>query len=229
MDIRPLLSEVPLFEGFPDPQLDELAAIAEVRALEKGREIFAEGEPARGLYIVGTGQVRVFKMSPEGKEQILHVFGPGEPIGEVAVFAGRSFPAYAETMKPSELLFFPRDRFVALIQGDPALALNMLAVLSRRLVRFAAVIEGLSLREVPARLAGHLEYLRERQRAIDKIELDMPKTHLANLLGTTPETLSRILGRMTQEEIIAPLDNRRIRILDRETLRALAAGERRLS
>ena len=89
--------------------------------------------------MVVSGKVKIFKVSMEGKEQILHIFGPGEPFGEVPVFAGQQFPASAEALEKSRLFFFSREAFIDLIKRNPDLALNMLAVLSRRLRRFAKV------------------------------------------------------------------------------------------
>jgi len=97
--------------------------------------------------VVIEGRIRVYKLSPEGKEQILHLWGPGEPFGEVALFTGRNFPAYAEAHERSRVFFFPRTAFAELIKANPSLALNMLATLSMRLHRFASLIEDLSLKE----------------------------------------------------------------------------------
>jgi CRP/FNR family transcriptional regulator len=156
-------------------------------------------------------------MNPMGKEHILHIFGPGEPVGEVPVFSNQPFPATAEAIIKSSLYFFPRKDFVALIERNPSIALNMLAVLSRRLRQFATQIENLSLKEVPARLAGYLLYLADEQEHRDVVQLPVSKGQLASLLGTIPETLSRIFARMSDEGLIA-VDGRSIAILDRDGL-----------
>ncbi len=100
------------------------------------------------------------------------------------------------------MLFFPRQKFIDLINSTPSLALSMLAVLSMRLRRFAAQIESLSLKEVPARLAAHLIYLAEEQKNTNAVTLEIPKGQLASLLGTSPETLSRIFAKMSGEGLI---------------------------
>ena len=193
----------------------------------KGEVIFAEGEDADGFYVVITGRVKIFKLSPDGKEQILHFFGPGEPFGEVPVFMGQHFPASAEVMEESRVFFFPRKSFVDLIKRTPSLALNMLAILSKRLRRFAALIDDLSLKEVPGRLAAYLLYLSDQNRGAKVLELAVTKAQLASLLGTIPETLSRILGKLSSQGLIES-DGRRIRIMDREALRDLAESGGRL-
>ena len=163
------------------------------------------------------GLIKIFKLAPDGKEQILHIIGPGEPFGEVAVFAGRLFPANAEALADSRLLFFPRDAFVDLISRNPSLALKMLAVLSMRLRQFAVQVESLSLKEVPGRLASYLLLLADEQEDPARAVLPISKGQLASLLGTIPETLSRIFAKMAGQGLIA-VSGRNIRILDRAGL-----------
>jgi len=213
-----LLAGSLLFSGLPTEQVQKIAQIATNKRYAKGAAIFHEGDPGIGFYMVATGRVKIFKMSFDGKEQILHIFGPGEPFGEVPVFHGSPFPANAETLTEAELLFFPRAEFVHLVTNTPSLALNMLAVLALRLRRFATQIENLSLKEVPGRLASHLCYLMDEQRRQDKVVLDIPKGQLASLLGTSSETLSRIFNKMTEEGLIR-VDGKTIAILDAKGLR----------
>ncbi len=214
------IAKIPLFEGLPGEQLRDLAAIALDQRFERGRIIFSEGDEGNGFYVVVAGRVKIFKLSPEGKEQILHIFGPGEPFGEVAVFAGQHFPANAEAIEKSRVFFFERDALLRLIKANPSLALNILAILSMRLRRFASLIEDLSLKEVPGRLAAYLLYLSEKEGSRN-LELSIKKSQLASLLGTIPETLSRILGKMAGQGLIES-DGPRIRIVDRERLDELA-------
>jgi CRP-like cAMP-binding protein len=221
------IARVPLFEGLPPDQIEDLGMIVTDQVFRKGETIFSEGEDGNGFYVVITGRVKIFKLSAEGKEQILHFFGPGEPFGEVPVFAGQHFPANAEALEESRVFFFSRKSFVALVKRNPSLALNMLAVLSRRLRRFAALIDDLSLKEVPGRLAAYLLYLSDQHKGSKDLELAITKTQLASLLGTIPETLSRILGKLSSQGLIET-DGRRIRILEKEALRDLAESGGRL-
>lgn len=229
MDTIDHIAAIPLFQNLPGEHCEDLATIVVDRIFRQGQVIFSEGDEGNGFYVVISGRVKIFKLSAEGKEQILHIFGPGEPFGEVPVFAGEHFPAHAEAIEESRILFFPRNAFVDLIRKDPSLALNMLAVLSRRLRRFTMLIEDLSLKEVPGRLAAYLLYLSERKDGADDLVLDISKGQLASLLGTIPETLSRILAKMTGEELIRSDGPRSIQILDRDGLEELASGEKRLS
>jgi CRP-like cAMP-binding protein len=221
------IAAIPLFEGLSRRQCDELAGIAVDRSYKRGQIIFSEGDERIGLYVLIAGKVKVYKLSPEGKEQILHLFEPGEPFGEASVFAGQPFPAHAEALEKSRIFFFPRGAFIELIKGDPSLALNMLAILSRRLRKFTALIEDLSLKEVPGRLAAYLLYVSEQQDNSEDVKLDIAKNQLASLLGTIPETLSRILTRMVRQGLIR-VDGSRIKIKNRQGLEELAQAERRL-
>ncbi len=228
MELTKQIASIPLFEGLPARQYEALASVVMEQSLKHGQAIFSEGDEGNGFFVIVSGRVKIFKLSAEGKEQILHIMGPGEPFGEVAVFSGKRFPAYAQALTETRVLFFPRDAFMALIGKDPSLAVNMLAVLSARLRRFAALVEDLSLKEVPGRLAAYLASLSERKKGSPNIELEITKTQLASVLGTIPETLSRILARMAAQRIIKAT-GRRIQILDRTQLQELAAGARRLA
>jgi CRP/FNR family transcriptional regulator len=220
-DIRDLLANVLFFRGLSDDELESLRNITVERRYQRNQLVFSDGEEGRGFFLVVTGKVKVYKVSPDGKEKILHILGPGEPIGQVAVFAGESFPANAEAIAASKLLFFPRRSFVDLIHERPSLALNMLAILSDRLREFTVQIENLSLKEVPSRLAAYLLFLSEKNSGADTLTLNISKAQLASVIGTIPETLSRILSRMSAKALIA-VDGRTIRLRDRDKLETLA-------
>lgn len=208
-----------LFRGLAPKQLEDIAGIAVDKTFQRGETIFFEGDKGIGFYMVGEGKVKIFKVSPAGKEHILHIFGEGEPFGEVPVFHGQPFPANAEALSKTRTIFFPRDRFIHLVEANPSIALSMLAVLSLRLRRFASQIESLSLKEVPTRLANYLIYLSEEQSNDKVVELDISKGQLASLLGTIPETLSRIFAKMSDEGLIR-VNGRSISLLDKEALLA---------
>jgi len=227
MDIKKHLSQVDLFNGLSSLQLDEVASIVSHKKYKKGELVFADGDDGIGFYIVISGRVKVYKVSPEGKEQIMHIFGPGQPFAEVPVFEGSRYPANAEALDHCRLFFFPKKDFVKSIQANPSLAMNMLASLSQRLKQFSHLIESLSLKEVPGRLASYLLYLSDKNGSMDEFELDIAKSQLASLLGTIPETLSRIFTRLSQKELVN-IQGPKIVILDRMGLEDLAEGETKL-
>ena len=226
MQIIDIIKNIQLFNGLTTSQIDDLSMIISDQDFKKGANIFAEGDDGVGFYILVSGQVKIYKMSVDGKEQILHIFGPGEPFAEAAVFTGKSFPAYADAMQDSRVFFIPRNSFVSLIESNPSLAMNMLGTLSMRLKKFAGMIEALSLKEVPGRLAAHLLLL-SSQHDSNNFPLNISKTQMASLLGTIPETLSRIFKKLTKKGYLE-MDSARIRIIDREGLEELASGEEKL-
>lgn len=232
MKIEPMsyldkLRQIPLFAKLQDEDLSALAAIIVSQQLSRQQDIFSEGDEAMGFYIVQQGLIKVYKLSFDGKEQILHLLGPGEPFAEVAVFAGTTYPANAMAMEKSQVLFIPRREFQGLISRQPSLAMAMLATLSLRLRQFTAMIESLSLKEVPGRLAVHLLLLSDQANGSTTLRLTMAKGQLASLLGTIPETLSRILKKMAAGGYIKS-EGQTIELLDRPGLEALAEGAERL-
>lgn len=220
-NISALIAEIPLFSGLSTQQLEDVASITSERQFQRNQMIFSEGDDGNGFFIVASGQVKIYKLSAEGKEKILHIFGPGQPFGEVPVFSGAKFPANAQATAKSQLLFVPRDKMMHLIETNPALSLKMLAVLSQRLREFATQIESLTLKEVPGRLATYLDYLAKEQGHSDYVTLNIAKGQLASLLGTIPETLSRIFAKMTDKGLIE-VDGATIRICDANGLEMLA-------
>ncbi|MCW5199795.1 Crp/Fnr family transcriptional regulator, partial [Desulfobulbus sp. F1] len=164
------------------------------------------------------GQVKIIKMALDGREQIIYALGAGEPFGLAPIFHGEYFPASAICMTVSVVYFFKKQDVIALITAHPDLALAVIALLSLRLRRFATKIESLSLKEVPMRLATHLVYLAEEQGKSEQVTLDMPKKQLANLLGTSAETLSRIFAEMSAAGLIR-VDGKKVALLCYEELK----------
>jgi len=220
-NILDVISTIPLFNGLPADQLEAIKKIAIEKQINKGEIVVSEGDEGRGFFVIAEGRVKVFKVSAEGKEQILHIFGPGQPFGEVPVFAGQRFPANAQAIEKARVLFLPRVAMVDLITANPSLALNMLAEMSRKLRLFAVQIENLSLKEMPARLATYLIHLADEQGQEAVLTLKISKGQLASILGTIPETLSRIFAKLSGNELIR-VEGKKITLLDRSGLEDLA-------
>jgi len=220
---RDALAASRLFGGLAAEDLEQLEEIAVERHFLKGETVFLEGDEGRGFYLVAEGAVSVYKVSAEGKEQILRILREGETVGAVPVFLGGSFPANARALAKSRLLFFDRRDFIRLIGGKPNLALNLLAVLAARLREFTIQVENLALKEIPARLASYLVTLAEEQDNEDLVRLTISKAQIAGLLGATPESLSRALGAMKAKGLIRE-EGDAVRLLDLARLRALALG-----
>jgi CRP/FNR family transcriptional regulator, dissimilatory nitrate respiration regulator len=228
MNLPESLKHVMLFAGLDAKSREAIARIAIDRRMPEGYVIFTEGQPADGLYVVLEGKVKVYKLSPDGRQQILHVFSPGQAFAEAAMFAGETFPAFAETLDPSRLAFFPRDRFLKGLSENPAMAAGLIATLSRLCRQLTTLVEQIALTDVSGRLARYLTDL-ARRKAVDlkkgaTLRLDMPKGELARHLGTAPETLSRALARLVAAKVI-DVDGKVITIQNARRLEALARGE----
>jgi CRP/FNR family transcriptional regulator len=222
-----LLKRCPLFAGLKDEELKIVRAIAKLRQIGKGEILFSEGEEAKGFFVILSGKVKLYKVSPEGKEQILHVVSAPDSFAEAALFSDGTYPAFAEPLSNSQLLFIPKKDFIQLIERNPRLSINMIVSLSHYLRRFASLIEELSLKEVSSRVAKYLLDLSMKFSSEGKktkeVELDLSKTQLALKLGTISETLSRTLSKMKAKGIIDVRKNR-ILILNREALEELSSG-----
>jgi CRP-like cAMP-binding protein len=228
-DISDILRRCALFSGMDKTDLGALARIAIARNYTKGAMIMMEGDRASGFYVVTSGKVKIFKISPEGKEQILNIAGPGETFAEAAVFSGTDYPASANALGQATVLYFPRAGFERLIKKHPHLALNMIGRMSILLRKLNQLVEELSLKEVSARVA---KYLLDRAAQADKtgreppeLKLEISKHQLAARLGTISETLSRTLAKLKSAGIIHVRGNS-IAILDKERLSSVAAGQR---
>ena len=218
---RDIMIKSQLFGGLPEEHITEIEKIAVDKHFNKGDVIFYDGDEGVGFYLVVAGSVSVYKLSPEGKEQILHIMQAGDTIGAVPVFSGKSFPANARAISKSHLLFFDRKKFIKLIKNKPSLTMNILALLSMRLREFTIQVENLSLKEIPGRLAAYLLYLSQEQGNKNIIKLNISKIQLANLLGTGPESLSRALGNMKSKKLVEE-EGINIRLINRRLLVELA-------
>ena len=183
--VRNVLTQSQLFGGLPDEHLAEIENIAVPRRCGKGEMVFHDGDEGIGFYLVVAGIVNVYKLSSEGKEQILHIVGEGDTIGAVPVFSGESFPANARAVTPCHLLFFNREKFIRLITRQPSLTMNILALLSARLREFTVQVENLSLKEIPGRLASYL---------LDLARAGKPGSDRANISKLQPNDLSAPTG-----------------------------------
>lgn len=214
-----VLAGLPYLAGVPRTELGRLAVRCAWRAVARGGTVFREGEPASGLFVITEGRVKLVRLSPAGREQVLHVEGAGASLAEVPVFDGGGYVATAVALTDARLLFVERAALFALCRRRPDVALGVIAVLARRLRRFAALIEDLALRDVTGRLAGFL--LAEALRAgPDGFFTIATQDEVAARLGTVRELVSRSLSRLTTTGMITRA-GRRIRLLTPDRLRTL--------
>ncbi len=224
MKIEEHLKKIHFGMGLNEGELTDLARVAVPRSAKKGEMLFLEGDRAGGFFLLLSGQVRIFKSSPDGKEYTIHIINPGHIFAEVAAFENSPFPANGAALEDSEIAFFPKEAFFDLIRKSPQISLKIISSLSSFLRDYNRQVENLSLKEVPARIASFL--ITEAGKAgRDRVHLKSSKTEWARTLGTISETLSRALRKMSDEGIIA-VDGREIVILEPERLRNIADGEK---
>ncbi len=227
MDRMELLKGVPFLAPLPDRVLEALAGASRARSVQKDEFLFLDGDEAKAAWLVVSGRVSVFKESMDGRTQILRIWEAGDLLGEVALFGGGRYPASAQALEPSQVLSVPREAMLRIVEAEPSLSLVMLGQMAKRLRHLVRLAEDLSLKEVPARLAAYLLGLSEDQ-GVDSVRLGVSKGRLAAILGTIPETLSRVLGRMSDRGILERKGRAVIEILDAAALRDIAEGERTL-
>ena len=219
MNYRQILKNSPFFAGLSDLDLDALLDISRIREHARGELLFSDGELATGFFVVLDGKVKVYKLSPDGKERILHVIHPGGTFAEAAIFGDGLYPAYAEPLQVSTLFFLPKDGFLGLLMNNGKIAINMIAGMSRFLRQFASQIEELTFKDVPSRLARYLMDLSRGSKQI--VELPISKSQLASNLGTVSETLSRTLRKLSEDDLIT-VAGKTVEILDFSRLEELA-------
>jgi CRP-like cAMP-binding protein len=220
-----ILKKSLLFSGLDEEYLAEVAAISVKRTFSKGESLFNEGETATGFYLLATGSIKLCKVSPDGKEKVLHFVHPSETFAEAAFFGDGKYPAEARALEKGAALFFPREEFMGLLERNPRFSLNLIISLSLLLRRFARQIEELSFAEVPARLAAYLmESAAKKSTSFQGktyLDLDMKKGELASRLGTASETLSRTFKKLKEEGALN-VEGSRVIILDMARLQKLA-------
>ena len=220
-DLPEMLRKTPMFSNLPPGDLDRIALISSVRHFAKRAPVFREGDRADGFFVVVSGSVKVFKLSEDGKEQVLHILEAGQSFAEATIFEAGVYPANAEALSNSDLLFLPKRPFIELLEKNPKMALRVLGSLSKWLKRMTDLVENLALRDVEARLVFFVSEemnrlgLPLRDGAV--YEIPVGKNVLASRLGTVPETFSRTLKKLQEEGKIRVKGNQ-IRILKAESL-----------
>ncbi|MGD0830573.1 MAG: Crp/Fnr family transcriptional regulator [Terracidiphilus sp.] len=223
-DVAAVLEGTALFSSLSAEELRTLAARTVRKNLKSGELLFSEGEACRGLHIVASGKVRIFKTSVSGREQVLAVNQPGESVAELPVFDGGMYPASAVAIEDTQIAFIAQRDFHSYCLEHPEVALKVLSVVGARLRRLVGIIEELSFTTIRQRLVAMLLKLAQNEGVKTEagIEFLLPSTHqeLANQLGTVRELVSRNLMRL-QAEGLLDVDARRIVVKDATGLSAL--------
>ena len=223
IDLAQVLSKAPLLSDLSPPEMQQLAARTARKHFSAGELLFSEGEPCNGLHIIAEGQVRIFKTSVSGREQVLALNGTGEAVAELPVFDGGPYPASAIAVNEAEIAFISRRDFHAYCLEHPEVALKVLAQVGARLRRLVGIIEELSFTTIRQRLIAALVKLAQTEGTKTErgIEFQLPASHqeLANQIGTVRELISRNLMRL-QAEGLLDVDARHIVVKDLKGLNA---------
>ena len=214
-----LMERFPIFSGLPREFHLQLAGLA--RQIRVGRKevLFREGDPARGFYLLVEGKFKLTKISPGGKEQVLHFVHAGNSFAEAALYSDKKYPAFAEALEDSTLLYLPSADFADLVAGNQELSMNLIAHLAQLLQLLSRKVEELSLMDATSRLSRYLLTNINRETGLAK--LSMGKGQTASSLGMAVETFSRTLTKLKEDGIVKEVSPGTIRVLDLEALEAL--------
>jgi CRP-like cAMP-binding protein len=201
-----ILSQIALFRRVTADDRERIAAVASLREYARGDRIFDEGDPSDHFFVVVSGRAKVFKQAPDGHDVILEMFGPGGPLGAVAAYESRPYPASAVALEATTCLLIPRQTFFALLERHPSLVRGLLGSLSLRLVELTTRLAEMTGGRVEVRLARLFLKLAEQMGRPDRggvfIPLTLGRQELADLTGTTIETAIRIMSRWNKDDVL---------------------------
>ncbi len=212
------VSLVPVFATLSEENRHRVAAVARTRHYDAKEMVFVPGDRP-GLHIVHRGQVKTYRLTNAGGEQLVRIVGPGDFLGETALFTSIEADDFAEAIQPSEVCSIGRDGMHELLEHSPGVALDLLEAVAGRLHVAEQQLSSMSGLSVGERLARHL--LEQSHAAgTSKYRLASTKKDLAAHLGTTPETIGRRLAMMQQRGLVRLGPGRTVEILDADGLRS---------
>ena len=223
VNVAQILDQCRLFRRIQPEGFAQLVAIARIVRPEKDELIFREKDECPGVYIVGSGLVRVYKSAPNGKEHVLHMVGPGNAFAEVAAIAGFRCPASAQAVVPTVCALLPGEPFRRLLEERHELCKEMLIGLTLWVRQLVELLEDVVLRDAIGRLARFLLDAPTDREGL--IELPALKRHVASHLNLTSETLSRTLRRLIDAGVIAEAEGSRFRVVSPDRLQMVADGK----
>jgi CRP-like cAMP-binding protein len=221
-EISDIFAASRFFSQVTGPSLDRLRAMAIRRRYAKGERICRQGDDCPGIYVVGSGAVRVFNIAPNGKEHVLHFVTPGMTFLEVAVIGRFACPAWAEATEATTCVLLPTEPFLKALEQDHDLCLQLMGGMAYWVRQLVGLMEDIVLRDAAGRLARYLLDVRSEQG--DTLTLPSLKKDLASHLNLTSETFSRTLRRLTDAGLIAQFPDHRLRIADPAALQDVADG-----
>lgn len=224
-DIEGLLRSCALFSRLSAEDRRKVAEVSVARRYEKGDRVFSEGDPSDLLFTITSGRVKVVKAIPAGKELILEILGPGDPLGAIAAYEARPYPASAIALEETTCLAAKRGPFMALLETCPSLVRGMLGGFSLRVIELTKRLGEITGSRVEARFAQIFLKLADRlghpQGSSIFVPLALSRQDLADLAGTTMETSIRIMSRWGKEGVVLTETNGFL-VSSRDELESLA-------
>lgn len=221
MELVKYLGKIPIFANLAEEELLGIAGLATERFYPKDSIIFFEGEPSKAFFFLQSGRIKIAKLGSEGNEQILKLLGPGTVFAEVVLFSDEAYPATARVMEDARVGVIKKEDFEHLVMEQPALAIRLLKLINARLREAQAKIKEMGLLDTHSRTASLLlnlakEYGKHGKDGIS-FELNLNRQDLASMIGTTRETVIRVLSKFRKLGII-DLQGDKITIIDPEEL-----------
>ena len=222
MTAEQILSACPIFARVDGVSRQRLLGMARVKLFPRGQRIADQGQACPGVFIIGQGMVRIYKLSPNGKEHVLHLAKNGETFLEVASILSMEVPAFVEAIEDTSCVLLPDPEFRKALTDDHQLCLQLLGGMAMRVRQFVGLLEDIVLRDALSRVASHLLNLSDPVGG--SVSLPSLKKHLASHLNLTSETLSRCLRQLIDNKVIESSDAGEIHVRDRELLAEVAEG-----
>lgn len=222
MDNYEYLRQISIFSELKSEYLEKIHSISLLRKYGKGRIIFMEGEPGEAFFYVKSGLVKISKLSRDGREHILHILNEGHIFAEVTLFSKTIYPATAEVIEEAEIGMIKNEDLEKVIMENPELSLQLIKYLNRRLEEAHVKIRNLALYDTYGRTAQALvklaeDYGKKSSKGIE-LDLNISRQELANLVGTTRETVIRALTTFKKEHSI-DIDKNTITIIDLDKIK----------
>lgn len=214
------ISLVPIFNHLKEEEMLEIVKTSRDKKYQKGQLIFQAGSSSEHLYIVHKGRVKIYRLGESGKEQLLRILEPGDFMGELSLFTKETLTSFAEAMEETEICSIHQSDLKDILLSKPVISLKILEEFSKRLNETEKIIERLSSQDAEKRLASYLIELSYgiADAGATEITLPMSKRDLASYIGMTQETLSRRLSSFQDNGWIKQSGQRKIFILDRESI-----------
>ena len=224
-EVEQVLGTVGMYRRLSAEDRRRLAEVSTLRQYARGDEIFAEGDAAAAFFVVVQGRVKVVKSTPTGREVLLEIFGPGDPLGAVVAYEGKPFPATARALEPTRCVVTPRETFFRLLAEHPSLVRGLLSGLTLRLIELTnrlAAVSGARVEERVARLfLQKLDELGRPEGGGQLLPLPLTRQEVADLAGTTIETAIRVMSRWSKAQLVLTRDDGFL-VLDRAALQRMA-------